>query len=202
MAVATEHLALPPPPAPQRRGKTLVATIFVIAAATVLMGALLGSFLAGQRAAGDEWLPAEVTLPNVALLVTYSTLLLSSFAAQWAVWAIRVNERRQSLIATGLTLLLGAAFLNAMTFCWAKLGAVAGDGGYGDHMYAVTVTHALLVVAAMIYVLVIGFRIAGGQFGPRNTELVQSAAAFWHFTVVAGFFVYYVLWFLEGGPGQ
>jgi heme/copper-type cytochrome/quinol oxidase subunit 3 len=202
MAVATEHLALPPAPAPQRRGQILVATFFAMAAGTVLMGALLGSFLAGQRDAGDDWLPAGVSLPNVALLVTYITLVFSSFTAQWAVSAIRDDERRQSMVATGLTVLLGAAFVNGMTFCWHQLGAAAGDGGYGNHMFAVTVTHTLLVLAAMVFFLVMGFRIAGGQFGPRNTEFVASAAAFWHFTVVAGFFVYYVLWFLQGGPGQ
>jgi hypothetical protein len=40
MAVATAHdpLALPPPPAPQRRGQILVATVLAIAAGTVLIG--------------------------------------------------------------------------------------------------------------------------------------------------------------------
>lgn len=199
---ATEPLALPPLPAPQRRGQIMVATILAITASTVLIGALLGSFLAGERAAGNDWLPDGVSLPNVALLVTYSTLLMSSFTAQWAVSAIRMAERSQSLVATGLTLLLGGAFLNGMTFCWEQLGAVAGDGGYGDRMFAVTATHTLLVVVAMLYILVMGFRVVGGQYGPRNAEFVASAAAFWHFVVVAGFFVWYVLWFLEGGPGQ
>jgi cytochrome c oxidase subunit 3 len=202
VAMATEPLALPPPAAPQRRGQILVATILAVAAGTVLIGALLGSFLAGQRAAGDQWLPAGVSLPNMALFVTYLTLVMSSFTAQWAVSAIRMAERSQSLVATGITLLLGAAFLNGMTFCWSQLGAKAGDGAYGTHMFAVTVTHTLLVVAAMLYLLVMGFRVVGGQYGPRNAEFVASAATFWHFTVVAGFFVWYVVWFLQGGPGQ
>jgi cytochrome c oxidase subunit 3 len=203
MAVATAHdpLALPPPPAPQRRGQILVATVLAIAAGTVLIGALLGSFLEAQHEAGSDWLPAGVSLPNVALLVTYATLVMSSFTAQWVVAAIKLDDRRQSMVATGLTLLLGGAFGNGMTFCWSQLHASAGDGGYGDHMFAVTVTHTLLVVAAMVFLLVMGFRVIGGQFNARNAEFVQAAAAFWHFTVIAGFAVWYVLWFLQGGPG-
>lgn len=197
-----DALALPPAAAPQRRGQILVATALAIAAGTVLMGALFGSFLQGAKAAGDAWLPAGVELPNVALLVTYTTLVMSSFTAQWAVSAIRMAERRQSLVATGITVLLGAAFINGLSFCWTQLGAVAGDGGYADRMYAVSVTHLLLVIVAVVFFLVMGFRVTGGQYDARNSEFVQAAAYFWHFVVVAGFAVWYVLWFLQGGPGQ
>jgi heme/copper-type cytochrome/quinol oxidase subunit 3 len=125
---------------------------------------------------------------------------MSSATAQWAVSAIRHDDRRQTAVATGLTLLLGGAFINGLTFCWTQVGAAAGDGGFGDHMYAVTVTHLLLVIAAIVLFAVMGFRVLGGQFGPRHTEFVASAAAFWHFVVLAGAAVWWCIWFLEGGP--
>jgi heme/copper-type cytochrome/quinol oxidase subunit 3 len=199
----TDFRALPPAPEPHRRNVTLIGTVLAIAAGTMLVGGLLGSYFAMRDAiaeANGTWIERGA-LPNVALAVTYATLLMSSFTAQWAVSAIKMDERRQANVALAITLVLGVAFVNGLTFCWAQLGQTAGDGAYGTHMYAVTVTHLLLVLAAHVYLVVMGFRVLGGQFGPRNTEFVASAAAFWHFTVAAGAVIYWCLWFLEGGPG-
>lgn len=196
-------LALPPAAAPPRRNVALVCTIFAIAAGTMLLGGLLASyFLARQTVqdGGNQWVDPTI-IPNVGAVVAYSTLLMSSFTAQWAVSAVKADDRRQSYVALGLTLLLGAAFVNGLTFCWSQLGLTAGDGGFADHMYAVTVTHTGLTVAAIVLFLVMTFRVLGGQFGPRNSEFVASAAAFWHFVVLAGAVIWWCVWFLEGGPG-
>jgi heme/copper-type cytochrome/quinol oxidase subunit 3 len=67
-------------------------------------------------------------------------------------------------------------------------------------MYALTVTHLLLVIAAILLLVVMAFRVIGGQFGPRNSEFVASAAAFWHFTVLAGGVVWWCVWFLNTVP--
>lgn len=204
-AVATDHapLALPPAAPSPRRNVALVGAAFAIAAGVALVGGLLAVYLGARQDvldAGGEWVD-KATIPNVGMAVAYGTLLLSAFTAQWAVSAIKLDDRRQGYVAVGLTLLLAAAFLNALSFGWAQLGAGAGDGGFADHMYAVTVTHALLVVAGIVLIVVMGFRVIGGQFGPRNAEFVVSAAAYWHFVVLAGVAIWWCIWFLEGGPG-
>ena len=181
-------LALPPAAPPTRRNLALVGTIFATAAGTMLMGGLLAAYFGARAAAtgvGNEWVD-PTSIPNVALAVTYTTLVLSAFTAQWTVSAIKAGDRRQGYLALGVTLMLGA---------------VAGDSAFADHMYAVTVGHLLLTVAAIVLLVVMGFRVVGGQYGPRNTEFVASAAAFWHFVVVAGVVVWWCIWFLEGGPG-
>lgn len=197
-------LALPPAAPPERRNVALVGTCFAIAAGAMLIGGLLASYFGARQAAvhaHQTWLNTKKTpLPNVALAVTYGSLLMSSFTAQWAVSAIKVNDRRQSYVAMGLTLLLAAAFINGLSFCWGQTALKAGGGGYADHMYALTVTHLLLVVAAIVLFVVMGFRVLGGQFGPRNSEFVASAAAFWHFTVIAGAVVWWCVWFLVAVP--
>lgn len=204
-ALATDHgpVALPPAAPSPRRNVALVGTAFAIAAGIALVGGLLAAYFGARQDvvdAGNEWVD-KTTVPNVAMAVAYGTLLLSAFTAQWAVSAIKLDDRRQAYVAVGLTLLLGAAFLNALSFGWAQLGAGAGDGGFADHMYAVTVSHALLVIAGIVLIVVMGFRVVGGQFGPRNSEFVASAAAFWHFVALAGVAVWWSIWFLEGGPG-
>lgn len=197
-------LALPPAAPAPRRNVALVGTMFAVAAGLMLMGGLLASYFGARQVAqhtGKAWVPNGVELPNVALFVTYVSLLMSSFTAQWVVSAVKLDDRRQAYAATALTLLLGGAFVNGLTFCWVQLGARAGDGAFADRMYAVTAVHLLLVILAVVYLAVIAFRMLGGQFGPRNAEAVVGAVAFWHFIVFAGLAVWWCIWFLEGGPG-
>jgi heme/copper-type cytochrome/quinol oxidase subunit 3 len=198
-------LALPPAAPAPRRNVALAGTMFAIAAGIMLMGGLLAAYFGARQVvhhAGGTWLDTTQTpLPNVALAVTYVSLLMSSFTAQWAVSAIKMDDRRQGYVAIGLTLMLAAAFVNGLTFCWGQLGVAAGDGAFADRMYAVTAVHLLLVVVAVVYFVVMAFRVLGGQFGSRNSEFVVSAVAFWHFVVVAGVAVWWCIWFLEGGPG-
>jgi cytochrome c oxidase subunit 3 len=205
MSVITNEAigALPAAPAPPRRNVALVGTVFSIAAVAMLMAGLLASYFGARQStahSGGVWLDPAVHLPNTALAVSYLSLFMSSFTAQWAVSAIRMDDRRQAYVAIGLTLLLAAAFINGMTFAWGQVHLAAGDGAFADHMYAITVTHLVLVLAAIALFVVMGFRALGGQFGPRNAEFVLSAAAFWHLVVFAGVAVYWCVWFLEGGP--
>jgi heme/copper-type cytochrome/quinol oxidase subunit 3 len=204
MATAPAGLpAAPAPPGGARPGPLTVATFLVIAAGVMLFGGLLGGYAAAREAAEDAgraWPPEDVLLPNVPLAMAYVTLVMSSFTAQWAVSAIKANARTQLYVAVGLTLLLGGCFINAMTFCWRLLELEAGADPFATTVYAVTVTHVLVVVAAHVLFVVLGFRALGGQFSARNREFVDCAAAFWHFTVAAGAVIWTTIWFLEGGP--
>ena len=195
--------ALPPPPQTGRSNVVLVGTMFVIAAGVMLFGGLLAGYFSARaavQAAGEAWVPDEVRIPNVPLFVGYLTLLMSSVTAQWAVSAIKNRDRRVMGVAVVLTVVLGLLFVNALSFAWTQLGLVAGSGGFATTVYAVTVTHLLVVLAAVVAFVVMGFRALGGQFSPRNHEFVLAAAAFWHFAVAAGLVIWYCLWFLEGGP--
>ena len=206
LAIYDERIDVEPVPAaaPGRRNVLLVGTILAIAAAAVMLGGVLGDYLHARdatKAAGDPWPPEGTTIPNVALFVSFIGLTLSSFFAQWAVSAIKLDDRRQAYMATSFTIALGLLFINGMTFSWQRLAQVAGDTPYATHMYAVTVTHVLFVVAAIAMWVVVAFRVYGGAFSPTNREPVVAATVVWHFVVVAGIVVWWTLWFLEGGPG-
>ena len=195
--------ALPPAPEMGRRNVLLVGTIFIIAAGTALIGGLLAGYFSARdlvQAGGETWKPADVTIPNVPLFVGYLTLLMSSFTAQWSVSAIKGRDRRSAYVAIGLTLVLGLAFVNALSFSWSALDIAAESSRFATTMFAVTVTHLLVVIAAIAAFVIVGFRALGGQFSPENRELLVSAASFWHFSVAAGLVIWYCIWFLEGGP--
>jgi heme/copper-type cytochrome/quinol oxidase subunit 3 len=181
----------------------VVATFLVVAAGVMLFAGLLGSYGAARSAAmarGETWLPDTVLLPNVAIAVTYLSLAMSSVTAQWSVAAIVAGARTQMYLAVGLTLVLGAAFVNGLTFVWQRLGLGAGDGDFATSMYALTVTHLLVLVAAMVLFVVLGFRALGGQFSSTDRQFVDCAAAFWHFAVVSGAAIWIAIWFMEGKP--
>jgi heme/copper-type cytochrome/quinol oxidase subunit 3 len=193
----------PVPGASDQPRPLVVATFLVIGAGVMLFAGLLGSYGAARSAAmaRDElWLPDSVLLPNVPLAVTYLTLVMSSVTAQWSVAAIVTGARNQMYLAVGLTLVLGAAFINGLTFVWQRIGLAAGDGEFSTWVYALTVTHLVVVVAAMVLFVVLGFRALGGQFSRDDRQFVDCAAAFWHFTVVAGAAIWIAVWFMEGKP--
>jgi heme/copper-type cytochrome/quinol oxidase subunit 3 len=199
----TARAPLPAAP-PARRGTTLTGAILAIVAGTMLMAGLLAAYFATRnatRASGGTWGLASPAMPNAALAVTYGALFLSSFTAQWAVSAIKVGERRQTYVAIGTTMLLGVAFVNGLTFCYTQLKLTAGKSAYADMAYVVSGTHVVLVLAALVLFLVMGFRVLGGQPGAANAELVMGSVAVWHFVVFAGVAVWWCLWFLQGGPG-
>lgn len=181
----------------------VVGTFLAVVAGVMLFGGLLGGYAAardGVRAAGEAWPPEDLSLPNVALIMTYLTLAMSSVTAQWAVAAIRLDARAQMYVAIGLTLLLGLAFVNALWFCYDQLGLAAGENAYATTVYAVTVTHLVVVVAAHVLWLVMAFRAFGGQFSARNAEFVISAATVWHFATATGAVIWFALWAFEGAP--
>ena len=199
MAVA----ALPPAPPAHRRNVVLVGALLAIAGGTTLVGGVLGAYFQvrdAAQAAGQAWPPDGVDLPNVQLAVAYGTLLLSSFFAAWATTALKIGDRKQAYLAVGLTVGFGLLFINGLSFCWQQMGIAAGDGTFADVVWAVTGVHVLLVIAAVVLFVVMGFRVLGGQFSPRNREFVVAAAAFWHFVVAAGAVIWWCLWFLMGGP--
>lgn len=191
------------PGASDRPRPLVVATFLVIAAGVMLFAGLLGNYGAARSAAlagGEEWLPESVLLPNVPLAVTYLSLAMSSVTAQWSVAAIVAGARTQMYLAVGLTLVLGAAFINGITFVWQRLELGAADNEFATWMYALTVTHLVVVVAAMVLFVVLGFRALAGQLSARDRQFVDCAAAFWHFAVLAGAAVWIAIWFWEGKP--
>jgi cytochrome c oxidase subunit 3 len=191
------------PGASDRPRPLVVATFLVIAAGVMLFAGLLGSYFDARSAAmdrGEPWLPESVLLPNVPLAVTYLSLAMSSVTAQWSVAAIVNRARTQMYVAVGLTLVLGAAFVNGLTFVWQRLELGAADNAFATWMYTLTVSHLVVVAAAMVLFVVLGFRALGGQFSPRDRQFVDCAAAFWHFAVGAGAAIWIAVWFLEGKP--
>ena len=82
-----------------------------------------------------------------------------------------------------------AAFLNQSTFLFSQVGMEIAQPE-GPLFYAVTGTHFAMVIAAMVMIVLMGFRALGGQFSSRQPDGIAAAAVFWDAMVA----VYAVVW--------
>jgi heme/copper-type cytochrome/quinol oxidase subunit 3 len=179
-------LTMPAPPQGRRR-ELLFGTAFATSGVVMLLLTLVGAYLAARNAS-PEWLSANViplTQPNMQMF----GLALSVVTIQWAVYAINNDDRTNTYVALGATLLLGAAFVNQSFFLF-KLAGVTADQPEGTLFYAVTGGHLAMAVAAMVFIIFVGFRALGGQYSSRNADGIAAAAVFWDAMVA----VYAVVW--------
>lgn len=179
--------ALPAPLQPRRR-ELIFGTAFATAGVVAVMATLIGYYLAARNAGGADWFSANtipLTQPNMQAL----TLAMSVVTMQWAVYTITHDDRTHTYLALGITLLLGAAFVNQSIFLF-KQAAVTIEQPEGPLFYAVTVGSLLMVVAGMIFIALMAFRALGGQFSSRQPDGIAAAAVFWY----ASCAVYAVVW--------
>ena len=179
-------LSIPAPPRGRRR-ELLFGTVFATSGVVMLLLTLVGAYLS-VRAATPDWLGSNViplTQPNMQMF----GLALSVVTIQWAVHAINIDDRTSTYVALGATLLLGLAFVN-QTFFLFKLAGITADQPEGTLFYAVTGGHVAMAVAAIVFVIFVGFRALGGQYSSRNPDGIAAAAVFWDSMVA----VYAVVW--------
>lgn len=186
--MADAALALPPAPLPRRR-ELIFGSAFATAGVVMVMATLIGAYLAARHGAAGQWFtqnPIPLTQPNMQLL----TLAMSVVTMQWAVYAIARDDRPHTYLALGVTLLLGAAFVNQTSFLYHQ-AAVTMAQPEGPLFYAVTGTHLAMVLAAMLFVVLMAFRALGGNFSSRQPDGIAAAAVLWDAAVA----VYAVIWF-------
>lgn len=176
-----------------RRRQVLFGAAFAAVAVSMFMLALVGMYLQARHANLGSWLstgPGKNDIPLTQPVMQLVTLLMSAVMVQWAVWAVARNERGQTLLALGTTMLLGLAFLNQTTFLWDR-AAVAMTQPEGPLFYAITGGQFAVTIGALIFLALMGIRVVGGQFSSRYPDGVSAAALFWHVNVA----LYSVIWY-------
>jgi heme/copper-type cytochrome/quinol oxidase subunit 3 len=173
-----------------------VATLMAGVAELALVGALVAAYL-NVRALLSPWPPEGVELDNYLGTMLFITAALSVFTAEWAVYALRRGNRRQALNGAGVTIGLGAAFVNLLWYTGTQF-----HFGPADHSFAV-IAYALMIAVGVIAVVGIGFlivalaRTAGGQVTPGDPAVLRAAVWHWHVVVVAWSLAYLALYVLH-----
>ncbi len=190
--MAATH-ALPPAAPIQRPRVLVVGAAFASAAAVMVFIGMIAIYLAERAdtlASGDTWLPkgAQISLhqPNTMLF----TLAMSVVTMQWAVSAISNNDRVNSYLALGTTLVFGLAVIVMTTYLYGLMGLDITANTQSVLIYTITGAHLVMVVLAVAFVALMAFRALAGGFSARQHDGITAAAIFWYAMVA----VYALIW--------
>jgi heme/copper-type cytochrome/quinol oxidase subunit 3 len=184
--------ALASPPL-QRPRMLVVGTAFASAAAAMAVIGMVGVYLVERSAvvsAGGTWLPDGVNLPLNQPNVMLFGLVMSSLVIQWAVSAVRNDDRVNSYLALGLTLLFGVGYINMTAYFWSKSGLDVTADLQSTLIYSISGTHVVMAAVAMVFVALMGFRALAGGYDSRQYDGIAAAAVFWHVMVA----MYVLIW--------
>lgn len=188
-------IALPAGPAVAPRRQLFVATALACAAGATLLGGMLALWMRFRTAVlddGGEWLPSDVTIPEVASNVMLLSFLGIGIFAQWAVYAARRGDRAHTGVALGLVGLLGLAVINGQAYVYSQMQLAIADSAYTTLFYAITGTFLALMIAGLVFTGVTAFRFLGGR--TRDREIVAAHAMFWYFLAAAFSAVWFVIY--------
>jgi cytochrome c oxidase subunit III len=173
-----------------------VATLLAGVAELMVVGALVAGYL-NVRGLADRWPPKGVSLDNYLGTTLTITMGLTIITAEWAVYALRRGNRRQSLGALTLTGGLGLAFVNLLWYLGTQLHFGPADHSYGALAYALLIVVGVIAVGGIGFLIVALTRTMGDQATASDPSLVRAAAWHWHVVSAAWLLVFTALFLLQ-----
>lgn len=194
-------IALPAAGTRAPRRQVFVATAIASSGAAMLLAGMLAMWMkfraaAPTRASSDgfyqikDWLPENITIPEVAANTMFVTFFVACVMAQWAVYSARRNDARHRSMALGITAAVGVAIINAQVAVWSQMGIGVRDGAYQSMFYAITGTVIVLVAVGIAFSAAAFFRSVGGR--GDDMQVVSAHALYWYVLTAA----FTAVWFL------
>jgi cytochrome c oxidase subunit 3 len=126
-------------------------------------------------------------------------LVMSSFTCQFAVWAIRSDDRSKFLRNMAVTLVLGITFLLLQVYDYSVLmheGLTMGSTTFGTTYYTLTGFHFAHVFGGVLMLGVVLYRGMAGQFSSKHHDMVEATSLYWHFVDVVWILLFSILYLL------
>jgi heme/copper-type cytochrome/quinol oxidase subunit 3 len=147
---------------------------------------LIGAFLI-YRLGSQFWPPiGQPRLPIPLTLANTAILLLSAYTMRNALGAMRRGNHDGLKAGLSVTASLGATFLMVQGVEWIRLighGLTLSAGIYGSTFYTLIGCHALHVLGAVLWLLVVRFTPSGRRLSPRRHVAVELCGMYWYFVV-------------------
>jgi len=181
----------------------VLGMLLFITSEVMFFGGLFAAYFS-VRANAPQWPPEEFreTLEILPLVGPATILLIvSSFTCQFAVWAIRRDDRTAFLRNMTVTVILGTIFLLMQAMDYATLGSdglTLSSGTFGTTYYTLTGFHGAHVLGGVIMLSVVLYRGMAGQFSARHHDAVEGASLYWHFVDVVWILLFSLLYLLPG----
>jgi len=169
-----------------------MAVLLLSASGTMFFGALVAAYL-HLRKITDPWPPEGVKLDLYLGNLLIITMILSAFTVEWACFAVRRGDRRQASAALGVTIGLGVAFLNLLSYTADQVPFDAASHPYGLVVTALVMLLGIAVGTGVAFVTLTLLRVAGRQLSATDPSQVRATACYWHFTVAASIAVWYTV---------
>jgi cytochrome c oxidase subunit 3 len=128
-------------------------------------------------------------------------LLLSGITVTWAHSALIANDRRNLILALGLTVALGLTFttMQAVEYSHAPFHFYGG-GVYPSVFFLATGFHGFHVIVGTCFLAVCWMRARAGGFTPQQHFGFEAAAWYWHFVDVVWLFLFVFIYVWGAGP--
>jgi heme/copper-type cytochrome/quinol oxidase subunit 3 len=182
-----------------RLNNALVGMMLFLAADFMFFVALIGAFLV-FRGGSTMWPPpGQPRLPIAVTGVNTLILLASGFTMMRAMKLIRASNARSFMNHLMITAALGATFLLIQGSEWTRLvgfGLTMSSSVYGSIFYTLIGCHALHVLGAVLWLVVINLKARRLRFTAENHIGVQLCAMYW-FLVVGLWPVLYAVVYLN-----
>ncbi|HET7726276.1 MAG TPA: cytochrome c oxidase subunit 3 [Candidatus Limnocylindrales bacterium] len=183
----------------------VLGMLLFIVSEVMFFAGLFAAYFNIRANAGPDWPPATLFEGNplhIFPLVGPATALLviSSFTCQFAIWAIRRNDRTAMNRYIAVTLILGVIFLVMQGIDYALLfeeGVTLGSGTFGTTYFTLTGFHGAHVFGGAIMLAVVLYRGMAGQFSARHHDAVEATSLYWHFVDVVWILLFTVLYILQ-----
>jgi len=183
----------------------VLGMLLFIVSEVMFFAGLFAAYFNIRANAGPEWPPPTLFEGNpleIFPLVGPATavLVLSSFTCQFAIWAIRRNDRTAMNRYLAVTLILGVIFLVMQGIDYALLfqeGVTLGSGTFGTTYFTLTGFHGAHVFGGTIMLAVVLYRGMAGQFSARHHDAVEATSLYWHFVDVVWILLFTVLYIVR-----
>jgi cytochrome c oxidase subunit III len=173
----------PPPPASSSINAVQLGVLLFIGSEIMLFAGLLAVYTA-FRFGNLTWPSAQLYLPVKVTWVNTFFLLFSCYTMYRAVSAGRKDQQGPLVTFLTITALLGTLFLSIQGYEWVQLirdGLTITTGIYGATFYLLIGGHALHVLGAVVWLLVVVRLARQGRFPSFRFVGVEVCAWYWYF---------------------
>jgi heme/copper-type cytochrome/quinol oxidase subunit 3 len=158
----------------------------LLGAETMFFAGLVGAFIVFRLGAANWPPPFQPRLPVEVTGVNTVVLLISALTMQMSVSRMRRNQRSGAIRLLTLTAFLGTLFLAVQGSEWIKLvhfGLTVSSSVYGGLFYTLIGAHALHVLGALAWLLVVYIAARRGRYSAQEHTGMQVCRMYWIFVV-------------------
>ena len=164
-----------------------------IASIVMLFAALTSAYIV--RRAQDGWFTFDIPAPFYGSTVI---LIFSSLTMYMGLKSARKNTLYHLKTCIIATFVLGLIFLYLQWKGWRALVSIgvyfSGNNTAGSFIYVLTGTHALHLISALIFILIILIRSFRKRIPIKNLVPIQVCNTYWHF--LGGLWLYLFIFLL------